>query len=147
MKKLSLFFATLALSVSTQAASDTVMQCAEGRVTALKGVRVNILEGREDLRGNLIFGTTVSGTMFNLREVRGNSRGFSAYHGSIRNKEKATFFLRLTGDQAENRYIRGQLAELVVIYPDLNKASGYSEYKTTDKSQFVCGKQIAPFSR
>ena len=69
---------TLTLFVAPIVFSKTIMQCAENHITTYNGARVNIIESNNgQLRANLIFGTTVSGTMYNVQE-EGNKAYWSA---------------------------------------------------------------------
>lgn len=136
MKKIALFL--LFLSFESQA--DTLFKCAVDRVTANKGVRLNVIRNAAGgLRANLIFGTTVSGIMYSLKEIApGRYRG---------TKDKETFWLllRVSGSEMQNRSIKGFSSDLSVVYPDLNKKTGKAFYETRPTDDFVCGRQIATF--
>lgn len=124
------------------AASKTVMKCAVGNVTGGDGARVNLIENEKgQTRANLIFGTTVSGTMYSVAVDE------STYKGSIKGKSAFVIELIVTNQAASNKYVNGYKASLKAIYPDLRNADGTGSVATSPSDQFVCGEQIAPFGR
>ncbi len=139
MKKIGLLMMSLAFSFAANA-STTKLQCAT-KNTKRGGVRINMLEG-STLKGNLIFGTTISGTMYELHEVRGN-----VYQGIIKSDKARKYYLRLivSNTPADNGYIRGHAAQLDARYPNLNNANQMADISTKDSDEFVCGKQIRSY--
>lgn len=133
-----LFIATmfsLVLGVSAQAA--TIMQCAVDKVGP-DGVRVNILKSGDNYRLNLVFGTTVSGTMYNAKLEQGD--GGQAYIGSIKGKsEKFVIQLNLNNKPAKNSNIKGVEAHVNAVVPDLNSETKSSQID----ADLVCGKKIS----
>jgi hypothetical protein len=135
---LVLITATLLLSV--QANAETILKCAVKNVRN-EGARVNLLQSAGgNLRANLLFGATVSGTMYNVVEVKPG-----VYQGTIKGKEEFKLELTVSEVAAENRYIRGFKSSLSVEYPDLRKRSGRDSFTSTAGDEFVCGRQIRGF--
>lgn len=135
--KISICFAAMSIFVGLNASAETVLQCAVNKVPT-SGARINIVENdKGQLRANLIFGTTVSGTMYNITEVKPG-----VYQGAVKANDKFWIKLAVSEVQAENRYIRGYKSSLEVVYPDLRKASGFGVFKSKAGDVFTCGKQI-----
>jgi hypothetical protein len=111
--------------------AKTLFQCAVDKVVP-GGVRVNVIENNGKIRANLIFGTTVSGTMYSVHETSGG------YVGAIRNKPQFTLELTLSDTAVENANIRGSLSQLKAVYPTLNNDRGYDVIET----ELVCGTKI-----
>lgn len=133
----SFFIVAICLSYGFNAMAGTVLQCAVKKVPS-QGARINIIENSKgQMRANLIFGTTVSGTMYTVTEVKPGT-----YQGTIKSDEKFWLKLSVSLIQSENRYIRGYKSSLEVVYPDLRKASGFSHFKSSEDDEFTCGKQI-----
>jgi hypothetical protein len=136
-----LFSFVMIVFLGAQAHAVTILKCAVKRVTADKGARVNLLQGSDDtLRANLIFGTTVSGTMYHVTEVRPG-----IYQGTIKGKKDFKIQLAVSDTPSENKYIRGYRATLEVTYPDLQESSGRGSFRSVGSDQFVCGEQINNF--
>jgi hypothetical protein len=113
-------------------ASTTLFQCATDNVRA-GGVRVNVLKSNNSLdRANVIFGTTVSGTMYVVGQTP------TGYEGYINGKPEFTFKLVISQSGNINSNIDGYESELTVIYPTFQNAAGYKVVKTN----LVCGKKI-----
>lgn len=135
-------FLTLVLIISGlgfNAHAETILRCAVKKVSADgTGARINLIQNANGtLRANLIFGTTVSGTMYNITEV-----GPGVYQGAIKTNGKFWIKLAVSSSKAENRYIKGFKASLNVIYPDLRKRTGFGTFNSEASDEFVCGKQI-----
>jgi hypothetical protein len=138
MKLIPLF---LSLSFSLGAHAETVMKCSVNKLGPYKGARINLLQSNGKLRANLIFGTTVSGTMYGIYH---SGAGF--YFGKNAGQKDAWLKLEISPVVTmKNNYIEGHLATLEVVYPDLNSKTGVSYLKTSTKDLFVCGKQINSF--
>lgn len=121
------------MTVSTVANAKTVLfQCAGDDVQA-RGVRVNVIENNGLLRANLIFGTTVSGTMYGLKEVQ------DGYIGQIKNKPTYSMELKISNIQARNSNIDGYKASLKAVYPTLLNSKGFDVVNV----DFVCGEKIS----
>jgi|GEM_PF-2670345 len=121
----------LLLSLPLSVNAKTLFQCAVDNVVP-GGVRVNVIESNGKIRANLIFGTTVSGTMYSVKET---SWGYS---GEIKNKPPFTLELTLSTTPTENANIRGSLSRLKAIYPTLENDRGYDVIDT----ELVCGTKI-----
>lgn len=121
------------MTVSTVANAKTVLfQCAGDDVQA-RGVRVNVIENNGLLRANLIFGTTVSGTMYGLKEAQ------DGYIGQIKNKPNYSMELKISNIQARNSNIDGYKASLKAVYPTLLNSKGFDVVNV----DFVCGEKIS----
>jgi hypothetical protein len=119
------------------ASADTVLQCAVNKVPT-NGVRVNLMKSVQgQMRANLIFGTTVSGTIYNVTEVKPG-----IYQGSIKSNEQFWIKLSISSTPAENSYIRGYKSSVQVVYPDLRKSSGFGTFNSVAAEEFTCGKKI-----
>ncbi len=129
MKLLTLLVITL---LSVYANAETIYQCAVDKVVP-HGVRVNVIETNGKLRANLIFGTTVSGTMYSVE------RTADGYAGEIKNKPDFTLALDITSNEAENSNIRGYRSHLKAVYPTLENENGYDVID----ANFVCGEKIS----
>lgn len=130
-----------ALLLASNAQAVTEFKCAGDDVLD-RGVRVNLNRSESGtLRANLIFGTTVSGTMFNVTEV---SPGI--FEGAIKGKPQFAIRLAVSSKPAENKYIRGAAAELEVIYPNQTVPTGISHLKTSAQQNFACGKQVRGYN-
>ena len=112
--------------------AKTLYQCATNKVSP-NGVRINVIESNGKTRANLIFGTTVSGTMYSVEE---GSRGYS---GEIKNKPQFSLDLEISDTPARNANISGYRAYLKAIYPTMQNANGYDLVDT----ELVCGKKIS----
>lgn len=140
--KTQILLGILLYALTSQAGSQTFMQCSVGKVKGYEGARINLLkDSNGDFKANLVFGTTVSGTMYHVAQ---RSDGLE-YQGRIKNKDKFWLVLKLTNKAAQNRYIRGQAASLEVVYPTLQNRAGYKVFKSAPADNFVCGKQINNF--
>lgn len=119
--------------LSTVANAKTVLfQCAGDDVQA-RGVRVNVIENNGLLRANLIFGTTVSGTMYGLKEAK------DGYIGQIKNKPTYSMELKISNIQSRNSNINGYKSSLKAIYPTLLNSKGFDIVNV----DFVCGEKIS----
>lgn len=122
-------------------ASKTIAQCTVNQVVDYTGARINLLQMKDgQLKANLIFGTTVSGTAYRVQEV---SPG--VFEGSIRNQPQFSIRLVISSKGKTNRYVNGFSSALEAIYPDVNSSTGKGSVKTTTKDNFVCGKIISRF--
>lgn len=129
------------LSMSVLADSKTIAQCTVDQVKGYEGVRVNLLKADNgELKANLIFGTTASGTMYHVQEVSPGT-----FLGSIKNKPQYTLKLMISLHGKTNAYVNGTIAYLEAVYPTLQNATGRKMIRTTPKEKFVCGKIISPF--
>jgi hypothetical protein len=130
MKKYAL---ALLIAMPALANAGTLFQCAVDSVQADRGVRLNVIENNGVKRANLIFGTTVSGTMYAVEETA------SGLKGHIKNSPQFEMELIISSQQAENANIRGHRAVLRAIYPTLQNAQGFDVVET----ELVCGDKIA----
>lgn len=139
--KLAITFALLVMSTLSFGASKTISQCAVNTVKGYAGARVNLLQTDDGaIKANFIQGTTVSGTLYHLKEV---SPG--VFSGSIKNKPDFKMELVISKEGKANQYINGFSASLSVVYPDLRLDSGKNSLKTTASDEFVCGKKVSNF--
>lgn len=139
MKSLIMLFIGL-LSLSALAETELIAQCAVNEVTP-RGVRVNLRQNSNgSFKGNLIFGTTVSGTTYQLKEV---STG--VYTGSIKGKPQFTMKLIIGTKAASNKNVVGYASSLEAIYPTVLNEEGFKSLKTKSSDKFVCGKVIGRF--
>lgn len=122
----------IALLVPFYASAKTIYQCAVDNVTQ-RGPRVNIIENNGSLRANLIFGTTVSGTMYKVSE---SDQG---YTGKIRNRPEFTLDLVITQEKTENSNINGFRSHLKAVYPTFRTQTGFDIVDT----DLVCGEKIS----
>lgn len=137
---------TGASDVQTSGSGVTFMQCAEKKITASKGMRLNVLKYADgSFATNLIEGTTVSGTKFNTKKTDGSTNEQPGTYEGTRAR-RFTLTLVVKKSKAKNKYIEGYAADLEVNYPDLRRASGEDSYKSTDEDQFVCGEKINDFN-
>lgn len=142
MKFILTLLTLVTLTSPAFAASTTVMKCAVENVHGYEGARVNVIQNAKgEVRANLIFGTTVSGTMYKAAQVD------NKIVGAIRNKTQFTIEVALSNEAATNKYISGVKATLSAVFPDLRNANGIGSVVTVASDNFVCGKQIAPFSQ
>lgn len=130
-KSLLTFMAVITLTVMANA-KTVLFQCAGEDVQA-GGVRVNVIENNGALRANLIFGTTVSGKMYNLTEAP------QGYIGQINNKPAFTMELNISNIAAVNSNINGTKATLKAVYPTLLNSNGFDVVETN----FICGEKIS----
>jgi hypothetical protein len=130
-----IFLAIIGVTVFgvTANAKTILYQCAVDRV-GHDGARVNLIEKDGVIRANLIFGTTVSGTIYNVKEM---NRGY--YAGQIKNKSAFTMELVITDKRARNDNIDGYESSLKATYPTLETSSGYDVVETS----LVCGEKIS----
>lgn len=141
MIRVSAFALAFAMCLSAGAASPAEMKCAVKRVVGYHGARLNLRLGNpDDVKANFIQGTTVSGTMYHLRQL---SPG--VYEGTIKNSPQFWMKLQISRQEAENAYIRGSRASLEVVFPTQLNSSGKQRLKTQSKDDFVCGRQVHPF--
>lgn len=141
MKSLILFSAFL-MTTSAFASSKTLLQCAAGKIKGSDGVRINLIQADDgSLKANLIFGTTNSGTAYHVEET---SPGL--YEGEIKGKSQFPFRLQVSKKEDQNKYISGNASSLRATYPTVLNSKGYDTVETSTSDDFVCGKQIAPFS-
>lgn len=139
MKKVVLLM-FIFMSTITLGASEKVAQCAV-RDVQNHGVRVNLLKMEDgQFNGNLIFGTTVSGTTYRLKEV---SPGL--FEGHILKQPTFTLKLSISSHPKVNAYVNGFASTLEAIYPDVTSGTGIGQVKTNAKDDFVCGKIISRF--
>lgn len=122
----------LLCSSIAMAAKKQVYQCAVDQVVP-NGVRLNVNETNGKIRGNLIFGTTISGTSYNLVD---NGQG---YDGVIRSKPDFTLELIITKKKAKNSNVDGYKSHLRATYPTVLNSQGYKVVDT----DLICGKKIA----
>jgi hypothetical protein len=129
MKKILL----LGLLVSTHSfAAETLYQCAVDHVGS-DGARVNVTRNSSGkLRANLIFGTTVSGKMYNVQERSGG------YSGEINGQSEFKISLEITKKPAKNSNIEGFESHLDVSFPTALNPSG----KGRANVDLVCGKKL-----
>jgi hypothetical protein len=130
----SIFLAITALFVLTgnAHAKTTLFQCAVDRVEG-HGARVNVIENKGHIRANLIFGTTVSGTIYSVTKTN------TGYAGQIKSKPGFTIELVITDKRDTNSNIDGYEAYLKATYPTLQNSDGYDLVETL----LVCGKKIS----
>ncbi len=141
MKAFVLIFSVVS-SMAVSAAAETRFRCSVGQLGSWRGARVNMIYSESNgLRANLVFGTTVSGTMYRI-----TSQEDGVYLGEIKKFPKAYLKLRVSNTKAENKYIKGTAASLEVVYPDLNSRSGLSKLKTETADNFVCGVKSGNYS-
>ncbi len=141
MKNFFALLASLVLSTSSLASAKTIIQCAVGRVSGGEGARINLLQADDgSLKANLIFGTTVSGTVYHVLQT---SPG--VYQGQINAKPEFSIHLIVSPQISSNKYINGHKSSLQIIYPDLNSQTGKSSFKSSPTEDFVCGKKIGDF--
>lgn len=124
-------FASLTFQ-SAASAGTTIYQCAVDTVVP-QGARVNIVENNGAIRANLIFGTTVSGTMY---DVTPSPLGYS---GTIRNKANFDINLAISTTRAKNSNIEGFKSHLKAVYPTLQNRFGYDVIDV----DLVCGQKIS----
>lgn len=132
MKKVLFTMICAAIFGGVANAKTTIYQCAVDQVEP-HGARVNVVENKGLLRANLIFGTTVSGTIYNVEKT---NRG---YAGQIKNKPEFTMELVITNERDENSNIDGYKSHLKAVYPTLLNSDGYEVVETT----LVCGEKIS----
>lgn len=118
------------ISLSTQA--ETIYQCAVDNVVP-RGVRLNIIENQGQVRANLIFGTTVSGTMYNVDAYR------LGYKGSIKGSPNFPIEIYISTTRAKNSNIEGFASQVKAVYPTQLNSSGFDQVTV----QLVCGKKIS----
>lgn len=137
MKSLILIIALLLPAFAH--AGETVYQCAVDKVDP-DGARVNIIVSNfNQLKANLIFGTTVSGTMYNV-EVGYTAFNQAIYTGVRKGDDVARIVITLEiRTELENSNVRGRQAHLFAVYPDLNSSTGYSTIDT----DIICGEKIS----
>jgi hypothetical protein len=144
-KFISLITVFVALVFSAQAHAETILKCAVNNVVGYEGARVNVIKNAKgEVRANLIFGTTVSGTMYSVSEIAPG-----IFQGAIKGKGKEKFWIKLfvSGAVAENKSIRGGKSQLEVVYPTTLVKSGMGHFKSFEKDNFVCGEQFRPFRK
>ncbi|MCB0370132.1 MAG: hypothetical protein KDD45_12090 [Bdellovibrionales bacterium] len=122
----------LALTSSQILLANTIYQCAVENVVP-HGARVNILENKGKFRANLIFGTTVSGTMYSVEPSQ------FGYKGSIKGQPGFSIEIYVSSTRAKNSNIEGFAAKLNAVYPTLQNAAGFNKVSTP----IVCGKKIS----
>lgn len=122
----------LALLLPVSALAETKFQCAGNNVRN-GGVRVNVMKTKGKWRANLIFGTTVSGTMYVMKK-NGN-----VYEGIARGDSDYRMILTLSEQTEENANIMGVAARLRVTYPDLD----FPGVRSTKNVALVCGEKIS----
>ena len=131
--KISMFTFLIAMTLTMVANAKTVLfQCAGDDVQD-RGVRVNVIENNGVVRANLIFGTTVSGTMYSLSETP------EGYIGQVKNKPTYTMDLKISPIQAQNSNINGYKASLKAVYPTVLNSKGFD----TVNVHFICGEKIS----
>ncbi len=113
-------------------AKTTLYQCAVENVDP-DGVRVNVIHSKGKLRANLIFGTTVSGTMYQLNEIK------NGYTGNIKNHPEYTIDLNISNKAGQNTNIKGKKAHLNAMYPTELNAKGFDTIET----DLICGEKIS----
>lgn len=126
------FMVALLMATSPALAKKTLYQCAVDKVESEDGARVNIIEHKGKLRANLIFGTTVSGTMYTVTET---AEGFS---GTIKRNPFFKILVKISEEPAQNANIDGYASSLEAIYPTALSPEGFKELKIN----FVCGKKL-----
>ena len=120
--------------------AETLMKCAVNDMSS-RAARVNLIKDKKgDVKANLIFGTTISGTMFKVEETEDG-----LFVGSIRNKSEFWIKLDVSSTKHKNKYIDGYLSKLDVVYPTVLEPSGKKHLTTKKSDLFVCGKQIRNF--
>jgi hypothetical protein len=116
----------------TAHAKTTLFQCAVDRVEG-HGARVNVIESNGGIRANLIFGTTVSGTLYHVEKTN------LGYAGQIRNKPAFRLELVITGEPGRNSNVDGYKSYLKATYPTRKNRRGYDAVETA----LVCGEKIS----
>ena len=122
----------LGLALASTAHARTLFQCAVDNVRD-QGARVNVIETNGTLRANLLFGTTVSGTMFQLAQTT------NGYQGAILGRPEFTILLRISNRVGNNSNISGYQSELTAVYPTSLNSQGYQMIQT----RLICGKKIS----
>ncbi|MCX6123949.1 MAG: hypothetical protein NTV34_04260 [Proteobacteria bacterium] len=125
--------------------SKTLFQCAVGKVQAEKGFRVNAIEGANGEIGlNLLLGSTVSGSKYQATKTAGSADEFPGTYVGTRNPN-FSMELIVSKTKGENKYIRGFVASLDVVYQDVRNLSGQGVFKSDKEDDFVCGEKIGDF--
>jgi hypothetical protein len=118
--------------VCSIAGAETVFQCAVNQVNP-DGVRLNVLESNKGARLNLIFGSTVSGTMYTVTKSR------DGYLGTVKGHPEFEIQLMISQVIGRNSNISGYVSHLIAIYPDLNSSTG----KGFVDLDLICGQKIS----
>lgn len=132
MKTFLLTFMTVTTLTMMANAKTILFQCAGDKVQA-GGVRINVTENDNIIRANLIFGTTVSGTMYGIIESP------EGYLGQIKNKPTYSMELKISDIQGRNSNIMGYKASLKAVYPTLLNSKGFDIVD----ANFICGAKIS----
>lgn len=135
---MKLLILIMIISSSFVVHAETVLKCTVNKVEGYEGARINLNRSSNgQLRANFIQGTTVSGTMYQVKEV---SQGL--YIGQIKNRPEFTIKLKVSNRTQSNQYVNGHSSELEVVYPTVLDKSGRGYFKSSRSDEFVCGKKL-----